>query len=171
MSDLPEEVRITLSDGAAITSAELRALAAATICAALPLISDTFVLQLVSSELDLPYVQACVEDDQLLELEISAPSFTDLAPVDGGHDRLIAHGWNAPLDNTMPNYWIVVNTSLMSRDELADFLLDSLDELYAVFSRLPMDGDLGLEVRPLALAAQAFPDHVDMQEIELRDET
>ena len=171
MSDGYDEVRVTLGDGAAITASELRALAAATICAALPLISDTFVLQLVSSEMDLPYVQACIEDDHLLELEIASPSFTDLTPVDGGHNRLLAQGWNAPLDHTMPNYWIVVNTSLMSRDELADFLLDSLDELYAVFSRLPAHGELGLEVRPLALAAQAFPDHLDIQEIDLQDET
>jgi hypothetical protein len=145
---------------------ELRAVLSATLRAALPLVSDNFTIQLLSSQMELPYVQGCVEDENLLEVEISAPTFTDLAVVANGHQRLMAKGWSAPEDDAMPNYWQVVNTALMTWDEITDLVVGGLDDLYDLFQNLPQnDLGLGVELMPLELAARAWPDGLDVDQV------
>lgn len=88
---------------------------------------DTFVIQLkVVGYEQSPYVQGAPESDGSTLIELSSGRFMQPSPTEEQHRVLLGLGWNRPVGDDHPNYFMKMSDAHATKPAIAQIFVDAL---------------------------------------------
>lgn len=136
--------------------------------AIVPELTDSFVVEVQTPGMELPYVQGMLQGDNRLQLELCHETFLGRQLTESQREACCNLGWLQPQEH-LPNYWQLVRVDELGASEIASLCVNSLDYIYNVFSALPADATIS--IRPLELALRVVPDAESIAQYQLPGET